>query len=62
LKIIVRDLQRKREPIAYNYSACQDRPGFATAMILSGLGVPRDVINPSVGGLQLGCAAEVKSI
>ncbi len=44
LRIIFRDLERKREPIAYNCSAGQDRTGFVTAMILSALGVPRDVI------------------
>jgi protein-tyrosine phosphatase len=44
LRIIFRDLIRTREPIAYNCSAGQDRTGFATAMILSALGVPRDVI------------------
>jgi protein-tyrosine phosphatase len=31
-------------PLAYNCSAGQDRTGFVTAMILSALGVPRDVI------------------
>ena len=44
LRIIFADLKRDRGPIAYNCSAGQDRTGFATAMILSALGVPRETI------------------
>lgn len=44
LRIIFRDLLLDKGPIAYNCSAGQDRTGFATAMILSALGTPRDVI------------------
>lgn len=38
-------LLRGDVPIAYNCSAGQDRTGFVTAMILSALGVPRNVID-----------------
>lgn len=31
-------------PVAYNCSAGQDRTGFASAVILSALGVPREII------------------
>ena len=44
LRIVFDDLIRKRGPIAYNCSAGQDRTGFATAMVLSALGVPRATI------------------
>jgi protein-tyrosine phosphatase len=44
LRIIFGDLLANKGPIAYNCSAGQDRTGFATAMILSALGTPRDVI------------------
>jgi protein-tyrosine phosphatase len=44
LKVLFADLLSRRTPIAYNCSAGQDRTGFATAMILSALGVPRQVI------------------
>jgi protein-tyrosine phosphatase len=32
------------DPLVYNCSAGQDRTGFATAIILTALGVPRDII------------------
>lgn len=44
LKIIFRSLLANNGAVAYNCSAGQDRTGFATAMILAALGVPRDVI------------------
>jgi protein-tyrosine phosphatase len=44
LRIIFADLLTNRGAIAYNCSAGQDRTGFVTAMILSALGTPRDVI------------------
>lgn len=44
LRIVFDDLIRKRGPITYNCSAGQDRTGFATAMVLSALGVPRATI------------------
>jgi protein-tyrosine phosphatase len=44
LKVIFADLLDHHAPIAYNCSAGQDRTGFATAMILSALGVPRETI------------------
>ncbi len=44
LRIVFSDLIRKQGPIAYNCSAGQDRTGFATAMVLSALGVPRATI------------------
>ena len=44
LKMVFADLLNKDGGIAYNCSAGQDRTGFVTAMILSALGVPRDVI------------------
>ena len=37
-------LEEKGEAVAYNCSAGQDRTGFTTAMVLSALGTPRDVI------------------
>jgi protein-tyrosine phosphatase len=44
LRVVFASLLRSDAPIAYNCSAGQDRTGFTTAMILSALGVPRDVI------------------
>jgi protein-tyrosine phosphatase len=44
LKVIFADLLHHQAPIVYNCSAGQDRTGFATAMILSALGVPRETI------------------
>jgi protein-tyrosine phosphatase len=44
LRIVFDDLLSNKGPIAYNCSAGQDRTGFVTAMILSALGTPRDVI------------------
>lgn len=44
LRILFGILKRKEGPVAYNCSAGQDRTGFATAMVLSALGVPRATI------------------
>lgn len=44
LKQVFAKLLRDEQPIAYNCSAGQDRTGFVTAMVLSALGTPRDVI------------------
>jgi protein-tyrosine phosphatase len=44
LRILFATLVSAQGPVAYNCSAGQDRTGFATALILSALGVPRDVI------------------
>lgn len=44
LRILFADLVRGKGPVVYNCSAGQDRTGFATALILSALGVPRDEI------------------
>jgi protein-tyrosine phosphatase len=44
LRILFATLEADEGPLAYNCSAGQDRTGFATALILSALGVPRDVI------------------
>ncbi len=44
LKVIFSDLLSGHAPIVYNCSAGQDRTGFATAMILSALDVPREQI------------------
>lgn len=44
LRIIFGDLLANKGAIAYNCSAGQDRTGFVTAMILSALGTPRDII------------------
>ena len=44
LRIVFDDLLRAQSPILYHCSAGQDRTGFATAMILSALGVPRETI------------------
>jgi protein-tyrosine phosphatase len=43
-KLIFDTLLDARGPVAYNCSAGQDRTGVATALVLSALGVPRDVI------------------
>ncbi|CAN5328224.1 tyrosine-protein phosphatase [soil metagenome] len=44
MKILFAALLRKNGPVEYNCSAGQDRTGFATALILTALGTPRDVI------------------
>jgi protein-tyrosine phosphatase len=44
MRVVFDLLKRHDGPIAYNCSAGQDRTGFATAMVLSALGVSRDVI------------------
>ncbi|WP_298165252.1 tyrosine-protein phosphatase [Novosphingobium sp.] len=44
LKVIFDKLKRNEGPLAFNCSAGQDRTGFASAMVMSALGVPRDVI------------------
>ena len=44
LKVIFGSLLSGHAPLVYNCSAGQDRTGFATAMILSALGVPREEI------------------
>jgi protein-tyrosine phosphatase len=44
LRLIFADLLAHHGAVAYNCSAGQDRTGFATAMVLSALGVSRDVI------------------
>lgn len=44
MRLLFAALLRKQGAIEYNCSAGQDRTGFATAMILAALGVPRDVI------------------
>jgi protein-tyrosine phosphatase len=44
LRMVFRDLLSGDGAVAYNCSAGQDRTGFVTAMILTALGVPRDVI------------------
>ncbi len=44
LRILFQTLLAQTGPVVYNCSAGQDRTGFATAMVLSALGVPRDVI------------------
>lgn len=44
MRILFKRLLANEGPIVYNCSAGQDRTGFATALILSALGVPRDVI------------------
>ncbi len=43
-KLVFEGLLSGEGPIAYNCSAGQDRTGVASALILSALGVPRDVI------------------
>lgn len=44
MKLVFEALLDGKGPVAYNCSAGQDRTGFTTALILSALGVPRDVI------------------
>jgi protein-tyrosine phosphatase len=44
LRMLFHTLLADEGPLVYNCSAGQDRTGFATAMLLSALGVPRDVI------------------
>jgi protein-tyrosine phosphatase len=44
LRIVFADLLAQKGAIAYNCSAGQDRTGFVTAIILSALGTPRDII------------------
>ncbi|MEL0209974.1 MAG: tyrosine-protein phosphatase [Novosphingobium sp.] len=43
-KLVFDDLLRRKGPIMYHCSAGQDRTGVTTAVVLSALGVPRDVI------------------
>lgn len=43
-KLVFASLLRGAQPLAFNCSAGQDRTGFVSALILSSLGVPRDVI------------------
>ncbi len=44
MRLLFNTLKRGEGPIEYNCSAGQDRTGFATALILSALGVPRETI------------------
>lgn len=44
MRILFTMLERDEGPVAYNCSAGQDRTGFATAVVLSALGVPRETI------------------
>lgn len=44
LKLLFQGLLRNEGPVVFNCSAGQDRTGFATALILSALGTPRDQI------------------
>ncbi len=44
LQLVFEALLEGEGPLAYNCSAGQDRTGFATAMVLTALGTPRDVI------------------
>jgi protein-tyrosine phosphatase len=44
LRIIFAQMLSRQTPLAYNCSAGQDRTGFATAMILSALGVSKETI------------------
>ncbi len=44
LRVLFHTMLAGDGPIAYNCSAGQDRTGFATALILTALGVPRDVV------------------
>ena len=44
LRVLFQTLLEDGTTVVYNCSAGQDRTGFATAMLLSALGVPRDVI------------------
>jgi protein-tyrosine phosphatase len=43
-RALFRELLRHRGPVNYNCTAGQDRTGIATALVLSALGVPRDII------------------
>jgi protein-tyrosine phosphatase len=43
-RMLFDQLLSSRTPIVYNCTAGQDRTGIATALVLSALGVPRDVI------------------
>jgi protein-tyrosine phosphatase len=44
LRIVFQHLLAQQAPLAFNCSAGQDRTGFTAAMVLSALGVSRDVI------------------
>ena len=44
MRVLFEQLLADEGPLVYNCSAGQDRTGLATALILSALGVPRDVI------------------
>jgi protein-tyrosine phosphatase len=44
MRVLFARLLSRDGPLVYNCSAGQDRTGFATGLILSALGVPRDVI------------------
>ena len=44
IKVLFKTLLEDGTTVAYNCSAGQDRTGFATALLLTVLGVPRDVI------------------
>ncbi|MBO9574977.1 MAG: tyrosine-protein phosphatase [Sphingobium sp.] len=44
MRVLFDILKRNDGPMQYNCSAGQDRTGFATAMVLSALGVPRETI------------------
>jgi protein-tyrosine phosphatase len=44
MRVVFQTLLAREGPVAYNCSAGQDRTGFATALVLTALGVPRDVI------------------
>ena len=44
MRVLFRTLLANEGPLAYNCSAGQDRTGFATALILTALGVPRETI------------------
>jgi protein-tyrosine phosphatase len=44
LRLVFDLLKRHEGPIEYNCSAGQDRTGFVTAIVLSALGTPREVI------------------
>ncbi|WP_375195362.1 tyrosine-protein phosphatase [Sphingobium sp.] len=44
MRLLFNILKHQEGPVEYNCSAGQDRTGFATALILSALGVPRETI------------------
>jgi protein-tyrosine phosphatase len=44
LRVVFDDLLRNEGPVVYHCTAGQDRTGFATAMVLSALGVPRATV------------------